>query len=202
LSDYESGPAAAFAGSPVRVLNVARLTQQKAQRDLVAAATLIKKVRRDVQILIVGEGELRQALQQQIEAENVEDSVNLLGFRSDVHELLRQADVFVLPSLDEGMPISLLEAVACRVPAIVTPVGDIPKLIDDGQTGVVVNAGDPGALARAILLLADDVEMRRRLAETAWLRLRDLYSSAQMFRRYDAVYRTVLEGSAGRSRDR
>jgi glycosyltransferase involved in cell wall biosynthesis len=194
LSDYESGPGNASAGGVIRVLSVARLTQQKAQRDLVAAAALIRQTRRDIEFLIVGEGELRQALQQQIEAENLQDSVHLLGFRSDVRELLQQADVFALPSLDEGMPISLLEAVACKVPAIVTPVGDIPKLIVDGETGVVINMRDPAGLAKAILSLADDVALRRRFAENAWRRLRDLYSSTQMFQRYDAVYRMVLEG--------
>lgn len=195
LQDYESGPGSAAAGGVVRVLSVARLTQQKAQRDLVAAAALIRQVRRDVEILIVGEGELRQALQEQIDAEHLGDAVRLLGFRSDVQKLLQRADMFALPSLDEGMPISLLEAVACKVPAVVTPVGDIPKLIADGDTGVVVNMRDPAALAKAILSLAGDTELRRRLAENAWSRLRELYSSTQMFQRYDAVYRTLLEGA-------
>lgn len=174
------------------VLNIARLTEQKAQRDLVAAAVHMKAANAKVKIVIVGEGELRSELQQQIAAEGVGDVVSLLGFRSDIAELLRRTDIFTLPSLDEGMPISLLEAVAARVPVVVTDVGDISKLIADGVSGVIVKPRDPAGLASAILALAHDATRRTELAEQAWQRLKAAYSSTQMFERYCEVYRKVL----------
>ena len=193
LSDYDfAARATASPEDDICVLNVARLTEQKAQRDLIAAAVHVKAAGAKLKIVIVGEGELRSELQQQIAAENVGDVVSLLGFRSDIAELLRRTDIFTLPSLDEGMPISLLEAVAARVPVVVTDVGDISKLIADGVSGVIVKPRDPAGLASAILALASDSNRRAALAGQAWQRLKASYSSTQMFERYCEVYRKVL----------
>ena len=102
LSDYDfAARATASPEDDICVLNVARLTEQKAQRDLIAAAVHVKAAGAKLKIVIVGEGELRSELQQQIAAENVGDVVSLLGFRSDIAELLRRTDIFTLPSLDE-----------------------------------------------------------------------------------------------------
>lgn len=202
MGDFQIAEPAARKDNEFRVLNVARLAQQKGQCYLVAAAKIIKQARRDVRILIVGEGELRDELQQQIKEEQVEDIVTLVGFRSDVREMLQDSDLFVLSSLDEGMPISLLEAVATKVPAVVTPVGDIPKLIVDGETGLVVEKGKALPLAEAILSLAGNSKSRTELADRAWVKMRDVYSSAQMFARYDAIYREVLKIDQSDARSR
>lgn len=192
LSDYVANARRDAEPRQIRVLNVARLAQQKAQADLVAAAAEIASRRNDVEVMIVGEGELRADLERQIADANLTESVKLLGFRDDVKALLQQADMFVLPSLDEGMPMSLLEAVASKVPVIVTAVGDIPKLITDGESGIVVNVGDRAQLAQAIVRLADDAQLRRTLAENAWRKLQQTFSSKQMYEAYAAVYGSVL----------
>lgn len=173
------------------VLNVARLSQQKAQADLVAAAVAVRRIRGDIKFLIVGEGELRGQIERQIAAEGLEDTVQLLGFRSDVGQILRRANLFVLPSLNEGMPVSLLEAVASKVPAVVTNVGDIGKLIEDGVTGRVVEMGNPNALANIILQLLARPQECSALAEAAWHRLHKLYSSSQMYELYARIYAAV-----------
>jgi glycosyltransferase involved in cell wall biosynthesis len=201
LADYDSSEPRPTGGSlgierigerDVCVLNVGRLTEQKAQRDLIAAAALARSAMGNLKILIVGEGELRIALAQQIAAANLDEGVILLGFRSDIAMLLRRADIFALPSVDEGMPVSLLEAVAARVPVIVTSVGDVPKLITDGETGLIVNRNDPAGLAAAILKLAGDPVRRLALAERAWQALKASYSSTHMYDSYSQVYRDVL----------
>lgn len=191
LSDYQPSTGSSNSGT-IQVLNVARLTQQKAQRDLITAAAAIASTRRDILVSIVGEGELRESLQRQIDELGVGDVVRLLGFRADVADLLQQADIFVLPSVDEGMPVSLLEAVASRVPVIVTPVGDVPKLIRDGDTGMIVQPQEPQALAAALVRLADDGVLRTELAERAWKFLRATYSSQQMFEEYQRIYEGVM----------
>ncbi|HEY6644773.1 glycosyltransferase [Povalibacter sp.] len=201
LADYKASESGDAQSGPVCILNVARLTQQKAQTDLIAAAALVSARLDNVKVLIVGEGELRPDLEQQIVASGLSDRVDLLGFRDDVGTLLAESDIFVLPSLDEGMPISLLEAVACMVPVIVTAVGDIPKLITDGESGIVVNAQDPAMLAEAIWRLATDARLRRRLAENAWHRLQHTFSSKHMFDAYAEVY-AVLLGEPDRQGDR
>src|SRR5262249_764479 len=147
---------------------------------------------RNVRIVIVGEGELRSDLTQQIAAAGVGDIVTLAGFRNDIAALLGRADIFVLPSLDEGMPISLLEAVATRVPVIATRVGDVPKLIGEGATGLVGQKRAPAGLAAAILALAGSPQRRAALSTRAWAALKEAYSSRQMYERYADVYQAVL----------
>jgi len=204
IADYQSSAPRPTGGSlgiqrieerDVCVLNVGRLTEQKAQRDLIAAAGLARSAMGNLKILIVGEGELHVALARQIAAANLDEGVILLGFRSDIAMLLRRADIFALPSLDEGMPVSLLEAVAARVPVIVTSVGDVPKLITDGETGVIVSRHDPAGLAAAILALAGDPARRSALAERAWQSLKTSYSSTHMYDSYSQVYEDVLSGA-------
>ncbi len=195
LADYEPHRRNDVKRETLRMLNVARLAEQKAQTDLIAAAGILASRQIRVELLIVGEGELRLALERQIEASGLGDCVSLLGFRDDVRRLLTETDIFVLPSLDEGMPISVLEAVASKVPVIVTAVGDIPELIVDGESGIIVRPRAPAMLADAIQRLGADAHLRSRLAENAWHRLQQTFSSRQMFDAYADVYSELLSGS-------
>lgn len=174
------------------VLNTGRLTAQKAQRDIVTAARILRDQGVVCRFVIVGEGELKAQLQNQISEAKLEDSVRLLGFRDDITELLQIADLFVLPSLDEGMPMSLLEAAAVGLPVVASQVGDIPKLIEDRVTGVVAPAGDPEALAQAISLLKGSPELGRELGAAVLSRVRIKYSTEAMFEQYDKVYADLM----------
>jgi glycosyltransferase involved in cell wall biosynthesis len=185
--DRSRVPGAAFC-----VVNIARLTAQKAQADLITAASTLTTTVPGLKVLIVGEGELRTALENQVVELGLKDTVQLLGFRDDVRDLLKGADVFALPSRDEGMPMSLLEAVASNVPAIVTAVGDIPKLIRHGETGIVVELGRPDDLAAAIRHLYDDPEAAKGMASRARSSLMASYSSEQMYARYSTIYERLL----------
>ena len=142
----------------------------------------------------MGDGELREQLARQIASESLGDCVELAGFRSDVTRALLDADIFALPSHDEGMPISLLEAVAAGVPVIATAVGDVPKLIRHGDTGLIVAAGDPPGLARAILQVAADRDAAMARAERARRLLIAGYSSGAMFSGYARAYQEVAGG--------
>lgn len=175
------------------VLNTARLTKQKAQWLLVDAARLLKDKGLRFEVLVVGEGELKESLQRSIAEQGVGGQVRLLGFRSDIAELLAASDAFALPSLDEGMPMSLLEAVAANVPTIVTPVGDIPRLITDMESGLVIPLQNPVALASAVESLATSPELCRSLAQVASKRMAKVYSSAAMAAKYTELYRKLLD---------
>lgn len=174
------------------VLNTGRLTQQKAQCDLVTAAGLLRDRGVPVRVLIVGEGELRPQLARQIEEAGLAESVMLLGFRDDVASLLGIADVYAMPSLDEGMPMGLLEAAAAGVPVVATPVGDVPRLVVDQVTGTVVPVGDPVQLAAAIARLKTQPDVAAAQGQAAAERVQAAYSTTAMFAEYDRIYKMLL----------
>lgn len=175
-----------------RVLNVGRLSEQKAQKDIVRAAKLVADGI-DCEFLIVGGGPLADELQGLIDETGVGDRVRLLGFRREVAALLDSADAFALPSVDEGMPMSLLEAAVHEVPIIATPVGDIPKLIVDGETGLSIPMHAPEALAGAVVDLARRPDRGRSLALEAKRRVTEIYSNQAMYGRYREIYADLLD---------
>ncbi|MFL1453582.1 glycosyltransferase [Marinobacter sp. GN3S48] len=177
------------------VFNAGRLTRQKAQWTLIDAAALLKHRGVKVQVLIAGEGGLKQTLTNRISELGVSDRVTLLGFRQDVAELLAMSDVVALPSLDEGMPMILLESTARGVPAVTTSVGDIPKLIRDGESGLIIPREDPTALADAIEKLQMDAGLRQRLASSAQAIMQSRYSSQTMHLQYHDIYKKLISGA-------
>jgi glycosyltransferase involved in cell wall biosynthesis len=176
------------------ILNLARLTEQKAQRDLIIAAKSILDQGRDVQLLLVGDGELRSPLDRLIRESGLEGRVLLLGFRSDSREILQIADIFALPSLEEGLPMSLLEAMAAELPIVVSTVGAMPDVVRDRREGLLVPPGDTAQLTAALLDLLDNPPLAAELAAGARQRVEALFSSQKMYEQYRAVYEDVLGG--------
>ena len=170
------------------VMNIGRLSLQKAQKTIIEAAAQIHDRKKQMRFLIVGHGELRSELERYIAEKRVGHMVSLLGFREDILLLLSVADIFVLPSMDEGMPMSLLEAVACRVPVIATMVGDIPKIIQHEVSGIAVPVHDAAALTKAILELEASPMKRAQFAAAALDIVREAYGSSYMYDQYQNVY--------------
>ena len=177
------------------ILNVGRLSRQKAQSDLVSAAVRLKQWSHDFVILIIGEGPLAEPLQKQINKLGLEQQVRLLGYRKDIQNLLSISNVFTLPSLDEGMPMALLEATSASVPVVTTAVGDIPKLILDGESGLVIPAEDPVLLAKAIQTIWQSPELAEKLAVSAFKRMSERYSNRIMGEKYSKIYSSLLASS-------
>lgn len=175
------------------ILNTARLSRQKAQWVLIEAAAQLKAKGHSIKILIVGEGSLENELREQIKKIGVSDCVNLLGFRTDINQLLTLTDIFVLPSIDEGMPMSLLEAAAASKPIISTLVGDIGKLIEHEATGLVIPLEDPTALALAIMRLKESPDLAKQLANNAHERMLNHYSSQAMCLQYQTIYQHIID---------
>ena len=115
-------------------------------------------------LVIVGDGPIREKLQS--EAKGVPGIV-WAGSRSDVGEVLAAMDIFVFPSIDEGLGIALLEAMATGLPSVVSDEGGIPEIVDDGKTGIVVNAGDSNALCKGLMRAASETGLRRELGAAA-----------------------------------
>ena len=174
-------------GAPL-IGNVAALAAHKGQKHLVAAAKIVVRAVPDARVLIVGEGELREALERQIKELALERHVLLTGFRPDAIGLLKSFDIFVLSSVTEGLGSAVLEAMAANRPVVATRAGGIPEAVVDGTTGVLVPPADPEALAEAIVGLLKDPARREQLAAAGRGRVAAEFSVDKMVQRTLAVY--------------
>src|SRR6478752_6439400 len=136
--------------------NVAALVPHKGQRHLIEAAHLVVQEIPDARFVILGEGELRDALERQIREHHLEKHVLLPGFRTDVLGCIKGFDLFAMSSVTEGLGTSLLDAMACSRATVATRAGGIPEIVDDGVSGVLVEPRDHAAMAREILRLLRD----------------------------------------------
>lgn len=154
------------AGAPVAAV-VATFKRQKGHRFMIEAAALAVARRPDLRILFVGDGELRESLRAQARRAGLEGHILFLGSRHDVPDLLAASDLFVLPSLWEGLSMALVEAMAAGLPVIATAVSGTTQVMVDGETGLLVPPDDPAALAAALRRLVDDPAARWRMGEQA-----------------------------------
>ena len=177
------------------ILCVARLVWFKGLHTLVSALPAIASAHPDARVLVVGDGELREELVRQARDMGVENTIVFVGERNDVPDLLRIADLFVLPSVSEGMPISILEAMANRLPVVATNVGGIPELVRDGETGELVPSGDPHSLARAVIELLSNPDRMQAAGAAARTRLETHFSQEIMVAKTEKLYQNLLERS-------
>lgn len=141
------------------------LVGHKDHATLVSAMSLVSKALPNARLLIAGEGELRGALEQQIEALELNEHVRLLGHRTDVPALTRAADVYVSSSWSEGLGTSVLEALACETPVVATVAGGIPEMVIPGETGRLVENRNPEALALAIIAALKEPKESKKMAQ-------------------------------------
>ena len=169
---------------------VARLEAEKGHRFLVDAMPAVLSAVPDAWLLIVGEGSEADALRAQAAGlgAGVAERVRLVGRRDDVSAITASLTVAVLPSLREAQGISILEAMARRVPVVASAVGGIPEVITSGVDGMLVAPGDPAALAGAIVRLLSDRALRRRLGEAGYRTVADRFSIDAQVKRIEAVY--------------
>lgn len=143
----------------------ARLTEQKGISYLIEAASLVTQQIPNVTFLIAGEGDLRETLQSQIIQKGLANTVHLVGRYSNVYEFISQLDLFVLPSLWEGLPTVVLESMAAGVPVVATDIPGTDELIEDGVNGWLVPPKDPKALAEKIIFALRSAHLRKQVAE-------------------------------------
>lgn len=184
-----------FPPHSVVVGNIAALVPHKGQKYLVDAAATVVQQAPEARFLILGEGELKPDLEQQIRRLHLGQHVILAGFRPEVLGLLKGLDLFVLSSVTEGLGSTLLDAMAAARPIVATSAGGIPEVVTNGETGLLVPPRDARALAEAILALLRDPDRRTRLADAGVARVRRFFSADRMVDETLAVY----ERLAGRS---
>lgn len=176
------------APSDVLIGAVGNLYPVKGHIHLIRAAATIVAARPNVKFVVAGRGGEQQALQAEIDRLGLQNNFMLLGFREDVDALLQAFDLFVMPSLSEGMPISILEAMAAHRVVIASDVGGIPQLIRQGHSGVLVPPQDPQQLAAAILDLITDTAKRETLVRQAYVLVCERFSQDACTDSYVALY--------------
>lgn len=149
-----------------------------------------------LRLCIVGDGPLRETLAREIERRGLASQARLCGRRSDIPQVLAGFDVFLLPSLKEGLPMALLEAMAAGLPAVASAVGDVGKAVEDGISGRLIPPGRTDAMVQALSELAADSTYRRQLGERARARVTERFSSRGMTSAYCRLYDRQLEAAA------
>lgn len=142
----------------------------------------------DVRLVVIGNGAHRAVLEDLVARLGLQRVVVFAGFRTDVFDVLQGADVAVLPSLLEGLPNNLLEAMACGRPVVATAVDGVPEAVVDGSSGLLVPPANSAAIARAIATILSDESLARRLGQAARERARRLFSLDAMLARSEAVF--------------
>lgn len=183
---------------------VGRLVAVKDQQLLLLAVhkLILKRpwLRAWLRVLIIGDGPERTGLGNQIERLALTELVWLAGDREDIPELLRSMDIFVLPSLGEGISNTVLEAMATGLPVIASAVGGNPELVQEGTTGLLFPAGDADALTHALMTLIDDPALRRHMGRAAAVRIRQNFNWQRTVDSYLGLYDELLCPGAIRSR--
>jgi len=171
---------------------VGSLYTVKGHKFLIDAAVHVIRRCPDVTFLIVGRGRLREELETQARSLGVDPYIRFLGHRDDVRDLLGLFDVFVLPSLSEGMPLALLEAMAAGVAAVATRVGGVGEAIEDGKTGLLVPPGDSHLLTESIMKLLQDRTLARKMGESAQEEVVRRFSLTKMVQAYREIYAGLI----------
>lgn len=181
---------------------VARIQDVKHHKGLVdgfiALRALLPDQHHRLRLSIVGDGPLLPALREQVAAAGLQDVVWLPGSRNDIDTVLHGFSLFALPSLAEGTPVSLLEAMACALPVVVSRVGGMPEVVTEGVHGSLVPPADAAALAQALARYATDAELCRQQGAAGRQRVIQKYSMAAMLDAYLALYDELRRQKLGR----
>jgi glycosyltransferase involved in cell wall biosynthesis len=192
----ESGPTRASLdipeGAPI-VVHLARFVPQKGQLTTLRAVARLRDRIGDIRVLFVGDGPERAIVEREAKGLGADWAV-FLGRRDDVPGILRLADLSVLPSRGEGLPMSLIEAMALGTPVVATDVGDVRWLLESTDAGVCVAAGDERAFGEACARVLEDSELRERMA-AAGRRAAPDFDAVKMVRRYEQVLEAAIESA-------
>lgn len=172
------------------VVNIGILRSVKGHEVTLKAASIVAKVIPEARFLLVGEGPRRKALQQMADEMGLKNVI-FTGFIDDVRDVLAVADLSVLSSWSEGLPQSLLQAMAAGVPVVATKVGGIPEVVRDGETGFLVEPGDHEGLARKIIMILQD-RVDEDMLERAREVIKRAHTRERMIEKTEALYMELL----------
>jgi len=186
-------PAADSDRRPTVIGTAAVLEERKGHRFLLEAAALLKRRGHRLKYRFAGDGSERERLQQIVLELGLREDVEMIGFVSDIPAFLSTIDIFVLPSVYEGLGVAILEAMAAGKPVVATRVGGIPELVSDAATGLLVPPMNPQALTEAISKLLSQPGLAQQMGEKGRGRVRKDFTVEQMAKKNEDFYYELLE---------
>jgi glycosyltransferase involved in cell wall biosynthesis len=174
------------------VVTAGRLSPEKGHRYLVDAIALMRDQVEGVYFVFCGEGECRQKLEKMAKALGVSDNCRFPGFRRDLPEIFKVMDLFVLPSLTEGLPNVILEAFACAKPVVATRVGGVPEIVEDRSNGLLIPAKNPEFLSKAVIQLLLNSEMRASMGKSGYRKVKSGFNFESQAEKLQQIYREIL----------
>ncbi len=173
----------------LRIIAVGYLTEQKGMIYLIRAVEILARKNIRVECFIIGQGILMDSLNREIESSKLDDRIHLLGYVSESFKYLKLFDLYVLPSLWEGLPNVVLEAMASKLPVVATSVGGVPEIIKDGETGFLATKGSAKLLALAIEnFLSLDRNQKEKMIESAFQFVEKNFNVEKRMKKYEIYY--------------
>jgi glycosyltransferase involved in cell wall biosynthesis len=172
---------------------IGRLVPAKGLEYLINAVSLCRKERNNIKLLIVGRGSLLDRLLDKSREHGIHGSIIFTGERRDIPDILSCIDIFVMPSLAEGLPNSLIEAMAMGKPIIATTAGGIPEVIEHGMNGLLVPPRDTDSLATAIKMLLDDTQLAEKIGKRARIFVENNLSIQATAKKWESLYTSLLK---------
>ena len=172
---------------------VGRMTGVKDTKAVLEIVRGLRELRAEAVLCMVGDGPEREGLEELAHQLGIARSCYFVGYREDVSDYYRLFDAFLLPSLNEGTPVSVIESLASGTPVVATRVGGVPDVVRDGLDGFVVEPGDVQGAAEKLAELAGDPKLRARLGESGRARVYERYSVDRLVNDVDRLYRSLLE---------
>ena len=174
------------------LLHASNFRKVKRVVDLIEIMRIVVDHYPKARLIIAGDGPTRIEVERKIEALDLCNNIHLLGIKSNMQEIMCSADIFLLNSTLEGMPLVLLEAMSCRLPVITTPAGGIPELVRPGKDGLVTKGYEIDEYAQAIIDLLDDDSLRKKYAMAGRKRVEESFSAQAIVSKYEKLFEDVI----------
>ena len=173
------------------ISHISRLAKGKGHDVFLKAAKKVLR-KKSAEFWIVGDGEYKSKIQRMVRDLDLQDNVKMLGYRRDIPNILGKTSILVLPSLAEGIPRVIMEALRMKVPVIATPVGGVPEILDYGKAGVLIPTNDPDVLADGIIHLLNNPQTVKALQDSGY-RVSERFSVREMITQLDLLYEFELK---------
>lgn len=174
---------------------VGRLSEEKGVKYLVEACSVLRDNRIPFRLLLVGEGPEKHNIKELAIRNGILENVYFAGFQNDIESWLAVLDIFVLPSLTEGTPMALLEAMSVKLPVIATAVGGVPKVIENMKNGILVSPANPDQIAAAVTKIFENNELRKQIGSAAAETIATQFNIDQWVEKIESVYQ-IFRGKA------